>query len=269
MSAQRPAAKRIKDVFYETRAAMGRGHSLRRFAHEVLGGTVEPITLGCIEKGTRFPTEALVRRLAAVRKEDPHPLLAMLWRDRMLYVFGRELRRVMNAPRGLGGIEDADLAVLVSHAIAALPPDDEWMSLAAWRKSVRAVPQRPGQTTRASADQLGRVEAMLRARKMIEVRAGKVRAARAHFVAEGDDERWSLSIEFCALFVKSLLDKLALHDVETGTYLRNHYLHVEPDKLSAFQTQLDAAVTDLVDRFAADASPRNPFLNVLIASTVP
>jgi hypothetical protein len=204
-----------------------------------------------------------------LRKEDPHALLAMLWRDRMLYLFGRELRRVMQAPRGLGGIEDADLAVLVSHAIAALPPDDDWMPVASWRKAVRAVPQRPGQATKASAAQIGRVEEMLRARKLVEVRAGKIRSARSHYVAEGDDERWSLSIEFCALFIKSLLDKLALSDVETGTYLRNHYLHVEPDKLAAFQGQLDAAVTALVDKFAADASPRNPFLNVLIASTVP
>src|SRR6266404_2366755 len=146
MTAPRPVRKGIKDTFYEARLAMGRGYSVRRFAQEVLAGTVEPITLSCIEKGTRFPTEALVRRLAVVRKQDPQVLLAMLWRDRMLYGFGRELRRVLEAPRGLGGIDDADLAVLVSHAIAALPPDDGWMPLAAWRKSVRAVPQRPGQT---------------------------------------------------------------------------------------------------------------------------
>ncbi|MFN8641757.1 MAG: hypothetical protein U0802_08920 [Candidatus Binatia bacterium] len=155
MSAQRPAAKRIKDVFYETRAAMGRGHSLRRFAHEVLGGTVEPITLGCIEKGTRFPTEALVRRLAAVRKEDPHPLLAMLWRDRMLYVFGRELRRVMNAPRGLGGIEDADLAVLVSHAIAARRPTTSgcrWRRGASRCAPCRSARGRPRGRPRISSD---------------------------------------------------------------------------------------------------------------------
>lgn len=269
MTTPPPARKGIKDVFYETRLSMGRGYSVRRFAEEVLGGTVEPITLGCIEKGTRFSTEALVRRLAAVRKEDPQVLLAMLWRDRMLYGFGRELRRVLQAPRGLGGIEDADLAVLVSHAIAALPPDDEWMSLAAWRKSVRAVPQRPGQTVAASRAQLARVEKMLRERKLVEVRAGKIRSARSHYVAQSADERWSLSIEFCALFVKGLLDKLALPEVQTGTYLRNHYLHVEPDKVEVFQQQLDASVTALVNQFAADALPRNPFLNVLITSTVP
>jgi hypothetical protein len=266
---QPPIRRGIKDVFYETRVAMGRGFSVRRFAEEVLGGTVEPITLGCIEKGTRFPTEALVRRLAAVRKEDPHVLLALLWRDRMLYGFGRELRRVLQAPRGLGGIEDADLAVLVSHAIAALPPDDHWMSVSAWRKSVRSVPRRPGQTPVASQTDVARVEEMLRQRKLVEVRAGRIRSARSHYVAQGADERWSLSIEFCALFVKGLLDKLALPDVETGTYLRNHYLHVEPDKVEVFQKQLDASVTTLVNQFAADASPRNPFLNVLITSTVP
>lgn len=269
MSAENPGRKGIKDVFYETRLAMGRGYSVRRFAVEVLGRTVEPITLGCIEKGTRFPTEALVRRLAALRKEDPQVLLAMLWRDRMLYGFGRELRRVLDAPRGLGGIEDADLAVLVSHAIAALPPDDEWMPLAKWRKSVRAVPQRPGQAGAASPAQLARVETMLRERKLVEVRAGKIRSARSHFVGQSADERWSLSIEFCALFVKGLLDKLALSETQQGTYLRNHYLYVEPNQVEEFQKQLDASVTALVNQFAADASPRNPSLNVLITSVAP
>lgn len=269
MPPQPPAGRSIKDLFYETRLRMGRGYSVRRFAEDVLGGSVEPITLHCIEKGTRFPTEALVRRLAAVRKEDPQTLLALLWRDRMLHGFGRELRRVLEAPRGLTGIDDADLAVLVSHAIAALPPDDHWMPLAAWRKSVRAVPQRPGQTMTASQAMLGRVEAMLRERKLIDVRAGKVRSARSHFVAQSADERASLAIQLCGLFVKGLLDKLALPEVPTGTYLRNHYLHIDPDRFADFQQRLDASVTALVNEFAADALPRNPFLNVLITSTVP
>jgi len=143
------------------------------------------------------------------------------------------------------------------------------MALAAWRKSVRAVPQRPGQTIAASQAQLARVEEMLRERKLVEVRAGKIRSARSHFVAQSVDERWSLSIEFCALFTKGLLDKLALAEVQTGTYLRNHYLHIEPEKLAAFQKRLDASVTALVNEFAAEALPRNPFLNVLITSTVP
>ena len=265
-----PATRKgIKDVFYETRVRMGRGFSVRRFAEEALGGSVEPITLHFIEKGTRFPTEALVRRLAAVRKEDPHGLLALLWRDRMTYAFGRELRHVLQAPRGLSGIDDADLAVLVSHAIASLPPDDEWMSLAAWRKSVRDVPHRPGQTTAASRAQLAHVEKLLKQRKLIEVRSGRVRCARSHFVASSDDERWSLAIEFFSLFAKGLLDKVALADVTTGTYLRNHYLHISPEQLPQFQKELHAAVSALVDKFAADAKPENPFLNILIASTVP
>jgi hypothetical protein len=262
------APKGIKDIFYETRVQMGRGFSVRRFAEEVLGGSVEPITLHFIEKGTRFPTEALVRRLATVRKEDPHALLALLWRDRMTYAFGRELRRVLQAPRGLSGIDDADLAVLVSHAIASLPPDDEWMSLAAWRKSVRAAPRRPGQTTAASRVQLGHVEKLLKERKLIEVRSGRVRCARSHFVASSDDERWSLAIEFFSLFAKGLLDKVALPEVTTGTYLRNHYLHVPPEQLPEFQKELHAAVSALVDKYAAEAKPENPFLNILIASTV-
>jgi hypothetical protein len=109
---------------------------------------------------------------------------------------------------------------------------------------------------------------MLRERELVEFRSGKIRSVRSHYVAEGRDERLSLSVEFCSLFVKGLLDKLALPDVQTGTYLRKHYLHVEPDQLEEFQKQLDAAVTGLVDKFAADASPRNPMLNVLITSTL-
>lgn len=265
---QQVTRKGIRDEFYEARSKKGRGFSMRRFADEVLGGTVDPITLGCIESGTRFPTEALVRRLAAVRGEDPQRLLALLWRDRMLYAFGRELRHVLEAPQGLSGIDDADLAVLVSHAIASLPPDDQWMPIAAWRKSVRAVPQRPGQTVAVSREQLARVEETLRARKLIEVRRQKVRSARSHFVAESADERWSLAMKFFALFAKGLLDKLALPDVQTGTYLRNHYLHVDPSRLAEFQKELATAVTALVEKFAADASAHNPFLNVLITSTV-
>src|SRR5262249_7165348 len=157
-----------------TRAGLGRGYSVRRFAEEVLDGTVEPITLACIEKGTRFPTEALVRRLAAVRKDDPQRLLAMLWRDRILHGVGRELRRVLDAPRGVGGIEDADLAVLVSHAIAALPPDDLWIPVAAWRKAVRSLPSRPGQARAPTQAQVASVEQMLLDRSLVEIRRGKV-----------------------------------------------------------------------------------------------
>ena len=79
-----PARKGIKDAFYETRVLMGRDFTLRRFASEVLGGSVDPVMLGYIEKGKRFPSEALVRRLAAVRKQDAHELLALLWRDRII-----------------------------------------------------------------------------------------------------------------------------------------------------------------------------------------
>ena len=98
MAAALPQLRSIKDVFYETRVLMGREYTVRRFATEVLGNSLDPVMLGYVEKGKRFPSEALVRRLAAIRKEDPHPLLALLWRDRMVYAFGKELRRVLQAP---------------------------------------------------------------------------------------------------------------------------------------------------------------------------
>ena len=124
-----PAAsprKGIKDLFYETRVLMGREYTAQRFAAEVLGGSIHPVALGYIEKGTRLPSEALVRRLAAARKEDPQVLLAVLCRDRMIQAFGKELRRVLHTPRQMAGIEDADLAALMFQAIAALPDDGSW-----------------------------------------------------------------------------------------------------------------------------------------------
>ena len=249
---------------------MGRDYTVRRFAEEVLGGSVDPVMLGYIEKGTRFPSEALVRRLAALRKQDPHELLALLWRDRMLYAFGRELRRVLQrAARPSAGSRTRSSRCCVSQAIAALPDDGEWMPVASWRKvrSRRAAAPRPATRRRGRPDRP--VEETLRSASWSRCAPARCAARGRHFVAESDDRARALALEFCALFVKACSTSWRCADVDTGTYLRNHYLNVEPDQLAAFQTQLDASVTALVNQFAADASPRNPFLNVLIASTVP
>ena len=259
--------KSIKDVFYETRVLMGREYTVRRFATEVLGSTIDPVMLGYIEKGKRFPSEALVRRLAAIRKEDPHELLALLWRDRILYAFSKELRRVLHAPRAVAGVEDADLAVVVSQAIAALPDDGSWIPAARWREQFRAGPRRRAQKTVVSDTLAKQVEETLRERELIELRGGKVRRRGRHFVARDTEERQALALEFCALFAKGLLDKLALAETDTGTYLRNHYLNIEPARLVEFQKRLDDAVRQLAQEFANDASPQTRFLNVLVAAT--
>jgi hypothetical protein len=261
------APKSIKDVFYETRVLMGRDYTVRRFATEVLGGTIDPVMLGYIEKGKRFPSEALVRRLAAIRKEDPHALLALLWRDRILHAFGKELRHVLHAPRAVAGVEDADLAVLVSQAIAALPDDCSWIPVPRWRSQFRAAPRRRSQKPPVSDALAKRVEDILRERGLIEVRSGKVRRRGRHFVAKDIQERQALALEFCALFAKGLLDKLALPDTNTGTYLRNHYLNIDPARLLAFQKKLDEAVRQLAQEFASDVSTQTRFLNVLVTST--
>lgn len=262
-----PQRKGIKDVFYETRVLMGREYTVRRFATEVLGGSVSPLLLGYIEKGKRVPNEALVRRLAAVRRQDPQQLLVLLWRDRMLRVFGRELRRVLRAPLGVGSIEDADLAVLVSQAIAALPDDGAWMPLSRWRRAFRAVPRGRRSAEPATARLVAQVENALRQRQLIEVRGSTVRRRGYHFVAESAAERRALALEFGALFIKALLDKLALADVHTGTYLRNHYLYVDPEQLPQVQKRLDAAVKKIADEFARGPSAERRFLNILIASS--
>jgi hypothetical protein len=267
MRAGAKSPKGIKDVFYETRVLMGREYTLRRFATETLGGAVDPVMLGYIEKGTRFPNEALVRRLAAIRKQDAHELLALLWRDRMVYAFGRELRKVLNAPRAVTGIEDAELAVATTRAIAALPDDGSWIPVARWRQAFRTTPRR-GVNKEPMSDELARkAEDTLRAHELVEVQHGRVRRRGRHFVAESLEEKQSLALEFCTLFIKSLLDKLALPNANTGTYLRDHYLNVEPERLPEFHQRLDAALRGLAEEFAADPSAATRFLNVLVTAT--
>lgn len=111
------------------------------------------------------------------------------------------------------------------------------------------------------------VEAALKARELIDVRSGKVRRRGHHFVAESVDERRALALEFCALFVMGLLDKLVLPHLDTGTYLRNHYLYVDAEQLPAIQERIDKAMTAIADEFAKGPSPQRRFLNILITST--
>jgi hypothetical protein len=269
MPSEAPTRRGIKDVFYETRVLMGRDYTLRRFAAEVLGGSIDPVMLGYIEKGKRFPSEALVRRLAVLRKQDPHELLALLWRDRILYAFGRELRKVLHAPKAVAGVEDAELAVVVSQAIAALPDDASWITAANWRKLYRRGSGRGKRAaeTRVPDALAAQVEAMLTERGLIELRGTKVRRRGRHFVAQSTAERQALALEFCALFAKGLLDKLALPDADTGTYLRNHYLNIEAARLPEFHQRLEAALRALAEEFAGDATPTSRFLNILVTAT--
>lgn len=263
-----PARAGIKDVFYQTRVLMGREYTVRRFAREVLGGVVDPVMLSYIETGKRLPSEALVRRLAALRSEDPQVLLALLWRDRILHALGRELRRVLHAPRALGSIEDAELAIAVSEAVALLPADGGWVSRRLWRQRLRAGRRRGGAPRPRTDALVTRVEALLQERGLIEVAGARVRRKGQHYVARDTEEQQALALEFCALFAKGLLDKLVLPDHPTHTYLRNHYLHIDAARLPEFQARLDAALRALADEFAADpGSPSAHFLNVLVTST--
>jgi len=257
----------IGHVFYETRALRGREYTLRRFAAEVLGGSVDPVMLGYIEKGKRFPSEALVRRLAAVRKQDAHELLALLWRDRIIYAFAKELKRVLHAPRAVTGLDDAELVVLVSQAIAALPDDASWIPVATWRKAFRTLQGRRTADAKVAEPLARRVEDTLIERDLVEVKAGKVRRRGRHFVPQNVEERRSLALEFCGLFAKGLMDKLALPDVETGTYLRNHYLNIDAARLPEFHKRLDAALRALAEEFAGDPSADSRFLNILVTAT--
>ena len=267
MAGRLTARKGIKDVFYETRVLLGRDYTLRRFATEVLGKSVDPVMLGYIEKGKRFPSETLVRRLAALRQQDAHELLALLWRDRMLYAFGKELKRVLHAPRAIAGVDDVELAVLVSQAIAALPDDASWIPVATWRRAFRTVQGRRTADGKVPDALAKRVEQTLVERELVEVRGGRARRRGRHFVPQNTEERRALALEYCALFAKGLLDKLALPDLDTGTYLRNHYLNIDPARIPEFHQRLEAAVRALAEEFADDPSRESRFFNILITAT--
>jgi DNA-binding MarR family transcriptional regulator len=256
------APKGIKDLFYETRVLSGREYTVTRFAKEVLGGAVDPVMLGYIEKGKRFPNEALVRRLAAVRNEPVAPLLAVLYRDRMLYAFGRELRRALHDPTEVEGIADADLAVQVSRAIAALPDDGAWITTAKWRTQIGVAVR-----DKSKSSDVSRVTDLLKERGLVEQAKGKVRRKSRHFVATTLEERRALAMEFTAIYTKALLDKVSLPERAAATHLRNHYLHIERERLPEFYQKLEKAARALAEEFAADAGAGTEFLNVLIVGT--
>ena len=258
------APKGIKDLFYETRVLSGREYTVTRFAKEVLGGAVDPVMLGYIEKGKRFPNEALVRRLAKIREEPVAPLLAVLYRDRMLYAFGRELRRAMHDPEALEGIADADLAVQVSRAIAALPDDGEWITTAKWHAQIGVAVR---DKDKSKTSDVARVATLLKERGLVEQAKGKVRRVSRHFVATTNEERRALAMEFTAIYTKALLDKITLPERAAATHLRNHYLHIESDKLPEFYQRLEKAARALAEEYAADAGAGTEFLNILIVGT--
>ena len=255
------APKGIKDLFYETRVLSGREYTVTRFAKEILGGAVDPVMLGYIEKGKRFPNESLVRRLAAVRNEPVAPLLAVLYRDRMLYAFGRELRRALHDPAAVDGIADADLAVQVSRAIAALPDDGSWITTAKWRAAIGVAVRDKSKTD------VAKVADLLKERGLVETEKGKVRRKSRHFVATTLEERRALAMEFTAIYTKALLDKVSLPERAAETHLRNHYLHIDRARLPEFYQKLEKAARALAEEFAADAGANTEFLNVLIVGT--
>jgi hypothetical protein len=264
MQRRSTAPKGIKDIFYETRVLTGREFTVRRFAKEILGGSVDPVMLGYIEKGKRFPNEALVRRLAAVREEPAGPLLAVLYRDRMLHAFGRELRRALHDPAAVEGIADADLAMQVSRAIAALPDDGSWVPVRTWRARIGAAVRDKDGKREADVTQ---ITALLRERNLVEQEDGRVRRVARHYVATTLPERRALAMEFAAIFAKALLDKLSLPETAEATFLRNHYLHIDRARLPEFYERLEAAARGLAQEFAADPGAGTEFLNVLLVAT--
>ena len=223
--------------------------------------------LSYIEKGERFPSEDLVRHLAGLRGEDPQQLLAVLWRDRILHAIGRELERVFQAEPGVAPVEDGALAVRLSRAMAALPDDASPISYRTWRREFRRDGKRRQRSAAEEAELDDRVEETLRKHDMIEIDGARVRRKARHLQAEGTDERRAVALQFAGLFAKGLIDRAALPDSDTGTYLRNHYLNVERSRIAEFHAALDAALRELAERFAATPSRDTEFMNVLTTAT--
>ncbi len=260
--------RRIGDIFYETRVLMGREYTLARFADEVLEGALDPVMLGYVEKGKRFPNEALVRRLAQVRGQDARELLAVLARDRIAKTIGREIRKLLETPKAVDAIEDAELAARVSRAIAALPDDGSWIEQADWRVEYSAPAGRSKREQPLDAARAERIEALLLEQEVVEVADGRVRRHRRDYEPTDPVERQSLALDYCLLFLKGLLDELALADVDTGTYLRNHYLNIERSRIGEFEDRLHESLRVLAEEFAVDKSDTSEFLNVLVAATL-
>ncbi len=258
----------IGDVFYETRVLRGREYTLQRFAAEVLGATVDPVMLGYIEKGQRFPNPSLVRRLAAVRGEDPRPLLAILARDRMLKTVGTEITRLLEAPGAVRGAEDAELAVRVSMAVAALPDDNSWVSKKDWRHEYRQAPRRQKNAEPLGDEAADHVEQVLKAEGLVETDGNRVRRSGRHYVPKDTEERKALALQYAVMFLKGLLDELAFPNEDTGTYyLRNHYLNIDRARLPDFNRRLDKSLRELAEEFASEATDETEFLNVLATAT--
>lgn len=257
----------IGELFYETRVMQGRRWSLRRFATEALDGRIEPVMLSYIEKGERFPSEDLVRHLAAFRRDDSQTLLAVLWRDRIVYAVTREIDRAFSATPAVD-VDDGALAVRLSRAVAALPDDGSWIPSERWRKEFRRDGKRRRRTPAEESALDQRVEETLRRHDLVEMRGGKVRRRGRHLQAEGVEERRAVARQFAGLFAKGLIDRIALPDADTGTYLRNHYLNVDRARLDEFRTALDDALRALTERYAATRSRDTEFMNVLTTATV-
>jgi hypothetical protein len=257
----------IGDLFYETRVLKGREWTLARFAREVLGDAVDPVMLGCIEKGTRFPNEGLVRRLAAERDEDPRRLLAILARDRMVKSIAKELRKILDAPGAVDDVADAELAARVTMAIAALPDDATPVDVAAWRREYSAPPRRGKGAAPLDEARADRVRDILLEQGLVTIQGNKVRRSGRHYQPAAVEERTALALEYSVLFLKSVLDRLAFPEEDTGTYVRNHYLNIDRARLPEFRERLDAALRELAREYAAEASEDTEFLNVLATAT--
>jgi len=253
----------IGELFYRTRVLRGREWTLRRFAAD-LG--IDHVLLSYIEKGQRFPGEELVGRLAEIRREDVRELLAVLYRDRMVRAFSREIRRALVGDSGEDSPRTsksaAPSAAVLSRVLADLPDSGAPVSLASLRQKIRKAMRAEG--GKGTKLELESIIAHLGRKKLVEIKGAAARKKTAHVHAARPAERVDLAIEFAGIFAKSLTDEVIRPSSET--YFQNHFLTLSPGRRKEFQRELDSAIRAVVRKFAHD-DESGDFFQVLVAAT--
>lgn len=256
----------IGELFYRTRVLRGREWTLRRFAAE-LG--IDHVLLSFIEKGQRFPSEPLVRKLASLRGEDPCEVLAILHRDRIVRALSREIRRAIDSrgdANSLPSFDSTDQNVSVSglmgRALSALPDSGEPVAASGWRRAVRAALRAEG--AKGLKAEVDTAVALLERKGLVRCDGDSVRKTMAHVHAAEAHERVDLAIELARVFAKSLTDEVVR---DAGpTYLQNHFLNLPAARRDEFFRELDASIRAVVTRFASE-EPGTEFLQILVAAT--
>ena len=267
VSTQPLRSKRIRDLFYETRTRLGKRCTLKVCAQEVFQGMVEAAMLGHIETGKRYPSQALVRRLAEIRKEDPKPLLALLFQERMVDAFGTELSRILqDDDEGWSRVDASQelSAGILEHALTLLPDDGAWEDKKAWRDRISALASQElaGQDV---TDLVDEAVTLLNKEEIVEMKGKKVRLKNPQYVVTLPELRRRYAIRYCQVFSKALVERLFFHD--DRAFAANFHFQLLDERFNDFKKDLRAALKQVVDTYDGGESGTGVFRNVVVCST--